>query len=106
MRRLALTTAMALICGQALANEIDISVDNFSQSGGIVSAVLKLTNNLDQPVTQVFVDCAFLREDKRAIDIGKEIVSQIDAKSYAYGKAAIVTDQKVRYADCRVTSYK
>lgn len=106
MKRAAIFAAAILSAGIAQANEIDLTVDNFSKDGQIVSAVVKLTNNLDQEVSHVYVDCAFLREDKRAIDIGKEIVSRIDAKGYAYGKASIVTAEKVRYADCKVTNFK
>ena len=105
MKRVAILTAAVMSAGIANANDIDLAVDNFSKDGQIVSAVIKLTNNLDQEVSDVYVDCAFLREDKRAIDIGKELINRIDAKGYAYGKASIVTAEKVRYADCKVTNF-
>ncbi|MDQ0558306.1 hypothetical protein QO004_000079 [Rhizobium mesoamericanum] len=106
MKKGAVLAFAAVFCaGAAEANEIDLSVDNFSRDNKIVSAVIKLTNNLDEAVSRVFIDCAFLDDNKRAIDIGNDIVTRLDAKGYAYGKASIVTDKKVRYADCRVKSF-
>lgn len=94
--------AVLLIAGRAQANDIDLSIDNFSRNNSIVSAVLKVTNNLTTPVSSIFIDCAFLDGQKKAIDIGKANIDHIESKGYAYAKASIVTDQQIQFADCRV----
>lgn len=100
--RKAVAALVLLAAGGASAADIDLTVDNFWQDGKITSAVLKVSNHLDRPVTDIRIDCAFLDENKKAIDIGLETISQVEAQSYAYGKASIVTGRKVSFAECRV----
>lgn len=88
-----------------MAEGIDIQVDNFTAQGGISEIVMKVLNNTDEAVTNVFIDCAFLRENGKAIDIGKALIPSIAAHSYAYDKAAITTTNGVAKADCRVVRH-
>lgn len=94
---------VAALAGHASAGEIDIQVDNFTLQNGIAEAVLKVSNNTGRDVSNVFIDCAFLDSDKRAIDIGKAMIPALPAGQYAYDKASAVTGEGIEFADCRVT---
>lgn len=104
--RIVLTAAFAAFSGSALADPIDIQVDNFTVDRGIAELVLKVTNTTGADVTDVFIDCAFLDANMRAIDIGKALIQNIPAGGYAYDKAAIARTAGVQHAECRVVKYK
>lgn len=104
MKRI-LSVAFMAVAFEAHAADIEVSIENFTKDGRILSAIMKVTNKTEQAVTNVYIDCAFLDKDKKAIDIGKSRVSRIEAKGYAYDKAAIVTDAKADFADCRVIDF-
>lgn len=95
----ALTWALAT---PALGAGFDIQVDNFYVDGGIATVVMKVTNNTGADAKDVFVDCAFLDKEERAIEIGKALISTIAAGASAYEKAAAVTGDRVQFADCNV----
>lgn len=95
--------ALGALCGHAAAGEIDIQIDNFTMQGNIAEVVMKVTNNTGRDVSNVFIDCAFLDSDKRAIDIGKAMIPAIATGGYAYDKASAVTGEGIEFADCRVT---
>lgn len=101
-----LGSAFAVIAIPAAAQSIDIQVDNFTAQRGISELVLKVTNNTGADVEGVQIDCAFLRSDGRAIDIGKALIPSIAAGDYAYDKAAIPTTEGVSEAECRVVRYR
>lgn len=87
----------------AQAADIDIGIERFIQRNGISKAILKVTNHLPNKVTGVYIECAFLDSDRRAIDIGNSLINSIDANSYAYDSASIVAGEgAVKFADCRV----
>ena len=101
-----LVAALALLPFSAAAQAIDIQVDNFTAQRGISELVLKVTNNTGADVESLFIDCAFLREDGRAIDIGKVLISTLAAGEYAYDKASIGTTDGVSQAECRVVKFR
>jgi hypothetical protein len=98
--------ALALTSGAAFADDIDIQVDNFTADRGISELVLRVTNNTSKPVSDVFIDCTFMTEEERAIDIGKALISSIPAKGFVFDKAAIPTTDGVAKALCRVVSHR
>lgn len=107
MRALLTAVATALACAGAWAAEpIEIGIENFTAERGISTLILKVSNNTAAPLQTVFIDCAFLTEDERAIDIGKALVSNIPAGGYAYDKASIARTDGVAKAECRVVSYR
>ena len=95
----ALTWALAT---PALGAGFDIQVDNFYVDGDIATVVMKVTNNTGEDAANVFIDCAFLDKEERAIDIGKALIPAIAAGRYAYDKASAVTGGRVQYAACDV----
>ena len=107
MRRfLAVATAM-LISGVAFgADPVSIDVENFTAERGISTLVLKVTNNTTAHIDRAYIDCAFLTEDERPIDIGKALVTNLAAGGHAYDKASIPTTDGVAKADCRVVNYR
>lgn len=104
--RIAALSAVAFAATTASAASIDIDVQNFTAKDGISEVVMKVNNLLPTPVTNVFIDCAFLNSSQKAVDIGKAFVSSIEAGGYAYAKAAIPTTDDVKFVDCRVTKYR
>lgn len=106
MRILLLALALLTAAPAYARDAISIDVDNFTAERGISTLVLKVTNNTGKAVESVFIDCAFLTEDERAIDIGKALISNIPAGGYAYDKASIPTTDGVSKAECRVVSFR
>lgn len=98
--------AFACISTVAMADGIDIQVDNFTVDRGISELVLKVTNNTAVEVGNVFIDCTFLTEEGRAIDIGKALIPSIPSKGYVFDKAAITRTDGVAKAECRVVQYR
>lgn len=90
---------------QAHAADIEIDVHNFTVEHGIARVVFYAKNRLGEEVTDVFIDCAFLDKDKRAIGIGRALVESIPAKGDAFDDAALATNQPVQFADCRVAKF-
>ena len=90
----------------AVAGEIDIEVDNFTAERGISELVLRVINNTATEVSDVFIDCVFMTEDERAIDIGKALIPAIAAGGTKFDKAAIATTDGVAKALCEVVSYR
>ena len=87
------------------ADGVTIEVHNFTVANGIAKAVIRVRNNLNAPIKNVFIDCAFLNSKKKAVGIGKANVSSIEANADTYEDAALVTQQEVKFVDCRVKSF-
>lgn len=104
MRKMIFASAI-LAASAASAADIQIDVQNFTHERGIARAVMLVKNRSSKPAKDVFIDCAFLGEDKRAIGIGRAHLESIPANGDAYDDASLVTDAKVAYADCRVRSF-
>ncbi|MDX0432680.1 hypothetical protein GOL30_26365 [Sinorhizobium medicae] len=95
-----------LTAGQVIAGGgISVSVENFTQERRVAKAVLKVTNNLGKPANNVFVDCAFLNKEKKAVDVSSALIEKISTNDHAYDKASIVTDHDVQYIECRVAKF-
>jgi len=90
----------------AKASEIDIQVDNFTAQRGISELVLRITNNTGRDVKNVFIDCVFMTDDEKAIDIGKALIPSIKAGATKFDKAAIPTTDGVAKAACEVERFK
>ncbi|MBD9542952.1 hypothetical protein IB276_26250 [Ensifer sp. ENS04] len=101
----AILTVSVLIAGQAVAGSVDVGVENFTHSNGVAKAVLKVSNSLGKPASNIFVDCAFLNGEKKAIDVGSALIEKIANNEYAYDTASIVTKSDVQYVDCRVSKF-
>jgi hypothetical protein len=96
-----------LMAAPALAQDaVSFEVDNFFVDSGITTAVLAVTNNLETPVTSVFLSCAFLNDEEKAIDVGGGLISRLDAGETAYERVSIGTGDGVQYARCRVEKYQ
>lgn len=105
MKIAAIAGVLISLATAAQAADIDVGIERFISRNGVSKAILKVTNHLPNKVTGVYVECAFLDSDRRAIDIGNALIGSIDAHSYAYDSAAIVVGEGVvKYADCRVIS--
>lgn len=105
MKIAAITVVLISLATAAQAADIDVGVERFISRNGISKAILKVTNHLPNKVSGVYVECAFLDSERRAIDIGNALIGSIDAHSYAYDSASIVASEgTVKYADCRVVN--
>jgi hypothetical protein len=85
----------------ALAADVQIDVQNFTLQNGIARATMLVTNTSERAISNVYVDCAFLGADKRAIGLGKANIRRLPAKGDAYAEAAFVTNAEVKFVDCR-----
>ena len=90
----------------ASAAGFDVQVDNFTATGGISSAVMKVTNNTGADAESVFIDCVFMSKDQKAIDIGKAVIAAIPAGGVAYDKASIATSEGVQFVICDVIRHR
>jgi hypothetical protein len=72
-----------LLAGQAIAGGVSVSVENFTQERRVAKAILKVTNDLGKPANNVFVDCAFLNKEKRAVDVSSALIEKISTNDYA-----------------------
>lgn len=107
MKRAAtLSAALMAMVTPAVAVDIKIEIDNFTAVRGISELVLRVTNNSSQVVSDVFIDCVFMTEDERAIDIGKALISRIPPGGTKFDKAAIPTTEGVAKAQCDVDRYR
>lgn len=103
MRKFVIAAALMLsVATTASADDIDVQVDNFFVETGISTVVLKITNNTATTVANVFVSCAFLNDDRQAIDVGKAWVTNLGPKQVAYDKARIPSSDGVQFASCSV----
>lgn len=93
---------MLAVVTAASGEDIDVHVDNFFVETGVSTVVLKITNNTATTVANVFVSCAFLDADQRAIDVGKAWVTDLKPKQVAYDKARIPSSKGVQFAACSV----
>ncbi|MFC5584434.1 hypothetical protein ACFPOD_04870 [Nitratireductor kimnyeongensis] len=99
----ALVLLVAVIASSAVsAGEIDIDIENFTAAGGVSELVFKVSNNTNDDLRSVFVNCAFMNKDMKAIDIGKVLISTIPANDFVYEKASIQRSDGVAHAQCRV----
>ena len=94
-----------LVAGQVSAGDVSVAVENFTHERGIATAVLKVTNNLGKTANNVFVDCAFLDGEKKAIDVSSALIESISTNDHAYDKAAITTKRDFQYVECRVGKF-
>lgn len=101
--RIWLAAAVGALASVANAADIDIQIDNFTSDGNIARVVMKVKNTSTKPYSNIFIDCTFLDANKKAIDIGKALISGIDANSYAYDKASIVATGREEYVECSVS---
>jgi hypothetical protein len=101
-----ITAALMMVTTVAYAADIDIAVERLKSNYGVTKAILKVKNHLPNRVTGVLVECAFLDKDRRAIDIGRNVIKEIDDSSWAYTDATIATDETAKFVDCRVTNYR
>lgn len=101
----AIFSLVFLLAGHVAAGTIEVGVENFTQERRVAKAIIKVTNNLGKPVSNVFVDCAFLNKEKKAVDVSSALIEKISPNEYAYDKASIVTDHEVQYIDCRVAKF-
>lgn len=99
--KLAVGLLLAMV-SPVVAADVDIRIDNFSSDEWMSRAVIKVTNNSGQNLTNVFIDCTFLDGEKRALDIGKVLIPSLAAGAYAYDKAAIQTTGKEKFVECMV----
>lgn len=107
MRLLLTTMAVAMLAStHAHGAEIDIQVDNFTVQRGISEVVLRVTNNTGKALSSVFIDCVFMTEDERAIDIGKAMVPSMEIGATKFEKAAVPTTEGVAKALCEIRSYR
>jgi hypothetical protein len=104
MRALAIATVVLLLTGSAAlaVDDIDVQVENFFVEPGTATVVLKITNNGTTTAPNVFVSCAFLDANQKAIDIGKAWVTDLAPNRAAYDKARIPTSKGVQFATCSV----
>lgn len=93
-----------LLAAAVSANLITIDIDNFTAHRGISTLILKVTNNNSEAIKSLYIDCTFMTEAGRAIDIGKSSISNLGAGETVYDKAAIPTTEGVEKASCRVDS--
>ncbi|UIK05002.1 hypothetical protein [Neorhizobium galegae] len=98
--------AMMAAATAASAADIEIDVQNFSVERGVARAVMLVKNNLAKPVQGVFIDCAFLDGDKKAVGIGRAIINALAPNGDAYEEAALPTKASVQFVDCRVRSFR
>lgn len=103
--RTVLAAAALLLAAPAMAQGFDIQIDNFTAQRGIAEVVMRVTNNTGADARSVFIDCAFMDKDKRAIDIGKALIPAIRAGDYAFDKAMIPRADGVQYVECGVSRY-
>ena len=96
----------AMAATAAHADGIDIDIQNFTAHRGIAKIVMKVTNGTDADISSVFIDCAFLDGNKRAIDIGKAMIPSLPSGQYAYEEASIPRSDGVEFAECRVTKFR
>ena len=106
MKKLVMALALAAAATPAMASGIVIEVDNFTADRGISQLVLRVTNTSGQDVSSVFIDCVFMTEEERAIDIGKALIPHIPAGGTKFDKASIPTTEGVSKAACEVTSFR
>ena len=88
-----------------MAGGLNVSVENFTQERRVAKAVIKVTNELGKTATNIFVDCAFLNKEKKAVDVSSALIEKISTNDHAYDKTSIVTDHEVQYIECRVAKF-
>lgn len=93
--------AAMLASAPALAADVQIDVQNFTSKNGIARATMLVTNMSERVIANVYVDCAFLGADKRAVGLGKANIRNLPARGDAYADAALVTSAEVKFVDCR-----
>lgn len=92
----------ALILASVTAADISFEVENFTAQNGISEVVLKVTNHADTGARRVYISCAFLTEDLKAIDVGRALISTLGPGQTKYEKAGIPTTAGVAKAQCYV----
>lgn len=92
----------AYLIAAMTAASIDIDIQNFTAYRGISTITMAVTNNGTKTATRIFIDCVFLDKDMRAIDIGRDIVSNLPPGQTKFSQAAIPTTQGVEHAECYV----
>ncbi|MDP9837604.1 hypothetical protein J2T09_002356 [Neorhizobium huautlense] len=93
--------AAALAATPAVAAEIEIEVQNFTSKNGIARATMLVKNTSNETIRDVYIDCAFLGRDKRAVGIGKANIRNLPARGDAYTDASLVTNDDIKFVDCR-----
>lgn len=81
-----------IILAASAATSINVNVDmqNVERDGDIVKAVFQVQNTETTPYSSVFVECAFLDKDKRALDVVVAHVQNVQPNTTRYGKASLV----------------
>lgn len=100
--RVSVFLAAAVVSGAANASEIDIDVENFTARNGLSELVLKVSNDTSVNFEKVYIDCAFLDKDMRALDVGRAVVRGLSAGAHVYEKASVPVSDGVAHAQCRV----
>jgi hypothetical protein len=97
-----MTSALAVTLIAALINDITFEIDNFTAERGISTITLRVTNDGQQLANQVFINCVFMTEDMKTIDIGRALIINLAPGQTKYEQAAIARTTGVEEAKCYI----
>ena len=93
-----------IMAAAAATLNINVDMQNVERDGDIINAVFKVESS--ELYKTVFVECAFLDKDKRALDVGVKPIANLQPNSERYGKISIVRkSDDVVSAKCYVDTY-
>jgi len=93
-------TALLATSGSALAQSLEVKVDNFGTSNGISTAVFRVANNGQTDAKNVRVQCVFFDKEKKAVDIGLAVLDFIPKGTTAYGKTMVASQGREDTVGC------
>ena len=86
----------------AFAADLSVEVDNLKRSDGWIEAIVRVTNGGSAAFSTIYVDCAFLDANGRAIDTGMASIANLTPGATAFGSAEIEDDPAIASAACRI----
>lgn len=99
--------AGVLWAGSAWAGNVELAYENFYLDArtGRAKIIIKITNNTADSLRTVIAECAFLNNERRALDTATLIASNVAAGQSAYANAWSARISGIEHAECRVSNY-
>lgn len=96
------------LTGNAASASLDLAYENFYRDGdlGRTRIILKVTNNTPEKVEWVFVECAFLNNENKALDTATLIGRNIAPASHAYVDGWSARFDGIEHATCRISAVR
>lgn len=87
-------------------SSVKFEVQNFTKDEYLATLTIAVTNKGTVPLATAIIECGFLNEADKALDVGKTLASNLAVGQTAYVQASVNARSDITKADCRVSQVR